>query len=670
MSSTKKPSEDGDQKKKTLQKRIVNEAVTFKNESEGGVKKIIPRNNLTITAMEIMTRKEIKTCEMEERLMREKYGTQSSSDEVPSKTMSPPVSPLKTSPKPVMASKPAAASTTAPPPKIILKKEPKRLEPEEIRARKSSTEKQPEQPSRPMDQKKEARVISASNVITRSNNGVVEKKKEEYIENLSKSSSAEEVTDESSRAARIKREKVKKAAERFEKTASPIKSGSQIQQSGDKLPWNEEAANGKPKLGILRRRETFRKNGYALRMSKSSDSITASKFLSKNSSGLRINEVSQNPDEVTPKTKDEIRHILSIAKQSSVTERIKIFNNQILGDIRSIDEEDHQRDRKAEAIKKEILSAKMSAAHENSGGDSPVQSRRSSLQILKRNPSSESKLRINQPSGSDALRQKLNGRKLSEPALNGSVKSRIENYMGGGHPKTSSSSGKPKEPKLLLNSISHSIYAQSATDYSATEEETDHKSAYPTMDYLQVPSTNGKKRELRRSKSFASSGQYECVLSDEEVDEKTRQMMAFFNTSPGNNNNNNSKPPLQTPIRVVSDEPKGRPLKSALKTRQLSHSEDALEDEDLRNVDDIFERLLVKNEVEGGESFGGEKTPTTTIGVSGRASSYAQSGTTKRILHHRSHHGSSNRILGSSHEHLSSSPTQSEYESCDPWDDY
>uniref|UniRef100_A0A0K2VI10 Uncharacterized protein n=1 Tax=Lepeophtheirus salmonis TaxID=72036 RepID=A0A0K2VI10_LEPSM len=700
-------SDHDNRKKKALHHRLVNEAVSFKKDYEVK-KKSAPRNNPTITAMEIMTRKEIRTCELEERLFREKYGKVNDSSESLRTTT---FQNVNSSNKPVVTPKTSGAhnynstnSSKPPhqtPPKIILKKEPKRLDPEEIKARKSSTEKMPS-PTAHMEQKKEARVISASNVITRSNNGVVEKKKEEYIENLSKSSSVEDMED--SRAAIIKREKVKKAAERFEKTASPVL-GPSASPGCDKLPWNDEntPSLGKPKPGILRRRETFRKNGYALRMSKSSDSITASKMMSKNASGLRINQFnnpdSESPSDVYHKTRDEIRKILTIAKQSSVTERIKIFNNQIMRDVRVMDD----RDRKAEAIKKEIFEAKLSAIEDNDENDVPLDMRRKSLQIPNKNPSSECRLRINQPPGSDASRQKI-GRKLSEPALNGSVKSRIENYIG-------RKSANKKEPKLIMNSQSHQIYTQSATDYSATEEEAEFRGNNGhSMDYLEVPNSsyNKKHRGLRRSKSFATSGQYECVLSDEEVDEKTRQMMAFFNTSssfsqeqvqPVSSNNSSSNS-------------SSTPLKGVLKTKQQSISEEILGDDDLGNVDDIFERLLVENAVgdDGGDlahsprisSIRTSKLKNTTQSSCSNSKNnvvFEEGGTTrnrrgsksgplcdslpptnhvissgKKHHHtHHQHHSSSSRLQAvgvGRHEYQSSSPTQSEYESCDPWEDY
>jgi hypothetical protein len=80
--------------------------------------------------------------------------------------------------------------------------------------------------------------------------------------------------------------------------------------------------------------------GYALQMSKSSDSITAAKMLAKaraeNSfhGRLRINQnfsksIEQQID-VYSKTKDEIRRILNLAKVGSVTDRVALFTRLIV----------------------------------------------------------------------------------------------------------------------------------------------------------------------------------------------------------------------------------------------------------------------------------------------------------------------------------------------------
>ena len=111
-------------------------------------------------------------------------------------------------------------------------------------------------------------------------------------------------------------------------------------------------------------------SGYALQMSKSSDSITAAKMLAQaraeNSSGASLGVNSafsksiQQQLDVYSKTKDEIRQILNLAKVGSVTDRISLFSNMM---------EPHHRpapdnSQKAEAIRREIEEAKAARAAE------------------------------------------------------------------------------------------------------------------------------------------------------------------------------------------------------------------------------------------------------------------------------------------------------------------
>jgi len=121
--------------------------------------------------------------------------------------------------------------------------------------------------------------------------------------------------------------------------------------------------------------------GYKLRMSKSSDSITAAKLLAEsrakegNNSNLRINkDMSKSIErqiDVYTKTREDIRKILEVAKACSVQERIKLFNNQS-----PFEEQvpEMSREERAQAIRREILEAK-------AGGDKSDQSSSSEIQI-------------------------------------------------------------------------------------------------------------------------------------------------------------------------------------------------------------------------------------------------------------------------------------------------
>merc|ERR1712106_25285 len=127
------------------------------------------------------------------------------------------------------------------------------------------------------------------------------------------------------------------------------------------LPWTGKSPPA------IRRRDATRNKGYALQMSKSSDSITAAKLLAKaraeNSQmagGLRINQdfsksIEQQID-VYSKTKDEIRKILNLAKVGSVTDRVELFTNMKHKEPVHVDP-----DEKAEAIRREIEEARARA---------------------------------------------------------------------------------------------------------------------------------------------------------------------------------------------------------------------------------------------------------------------------------------------------------------------
>ena len=125
--------------------------------------------------------------------------------------------------------------------------------------------------------------------------------------------------------------------------------------------------------------------GYQLRMSKSSDSITAAKLLAEsrakeqaNNSNLMINkDMSKSIErqiDVYSKTREDIRKILEVAKACSVQQRIKLFNNQAPFEDQV---PEVSREERAQAIRKEILDAK---ANKNDG-DKSDQSSSSEIQI-------------------------------------------------------------------------------------------------------------------------------------------------------------------------------------------------------------------------------------------------------------------------------------------------
>jgi len=287
------------------------------------------------------------------------------------------------------------------------------------------------------------------------------------------------------------------------------------------LPWTGKSPPA------IRRRDATRNKGYALQMSKSSDSITAAKLLAKAraenyemAGGLRINQnfsksIEQQID-VYSKTKDEIRKILNIAKVGSVTDRVALFTNMKHKDPVQVDP-----DEKAEAIRREIEEARARAQETVSDTEiefqAPIESKVKPLKIPmkpkilnnpeKRTPGSPgTSLRIN----SESLK------KERRPSIEDlpSVRSKIQNYIYAAEEtnkeeetkestapkpilmkknnqdqsltpninrreKERSRSPKKKTPKLVSDHYlapdqSLQIYTQSATDVSATEDEAEH----------------------------------------------------------------------------------------------------------------------------------------------------------------------------------------------------
>ena len=204
-----------------------------------------------------------------------------------------------------------------------------------------------------------------------------------------------------------------------------------------------------------------------------------------------------------------------------------------------------------------------------------------------------------------------------------------------------------KTPKLIHNGEGESknlkIYAQSATDISAGEEDSNNSNREANKlrfsnqqeHFLQVPKHTDREEGMllggvRKSKSFATPGQFECAMDDHQIDEKKRTMMAFFTSqqqttlhqlSPqstlkstrkvsqpamhihagGDNdvqlrNADNVKPNISTTNRKRSS--------------VTSISDEIIGDEDLQDVDAVFESLLTStfSESESSTSVSGPKS--------------------------------------------------------------
>lgn len=142
------------------------------------------------------------------------------------------------------------------------------------------------------------------------------------------------------------------------------------------------------------------------------------------------------------------------------------------------------------------------------------------------------------------------------------------------------------------------IYAQSATDYSATEDEDERRDrrSQRAKQLLDVPEAQEAKASstLRKSKSFA--GQFECQMDEDEVEEKQKTMLAFFQQSPSPRPakaveaGEKSIASLPESVANLGSLPMTKSAPQLL--RQESISDDMLEDHDLRDVDAVFESLL------------------------------------------------------------------------------
>ena len=553
------------------------------------------------------------------------------------------------------------------------------------------------------------------------------------------------------------------------------------------LPWaNDEAVITKHANPGIRKHLAAReanKGNYKLRMSKSSDSITAAKLLAESrqkegniGGGLRINQ-NQNMSksierqlDVYTKTREDIRKILDAAKACSVQDRIKLFNCQ--APLAEQPVESMTREEKAEAIRREILEAKATGGggHNISGGannnnsdssdnaspgvdiqiQSPIEAKVKPLKIPLKpklvetevnrdnnnvRPEPGTKLRINQsatannnintlssppqqpslsksPEIKSILRtssksiERSGGKKISTSSEQSSIiiepptptspvitkpksilvkKTSIDDHSAASSISESTSRSlsttAKKSPKLLhsnslrgatiagnkdststrdnsKNVVMPRIYAQSATDVSATEDENSErlsgsgsskmmlrkksapaasssaiispppssvvhhsKNNNTSSQFLQVP-IHSEVSGLRKSKSFASPGQYECAMSEGEVNTKQKTIMAFFDASLTNNpnqilpgqqqhpttiNNHNNNNNLQNIPRTVATIPASVMASSVIKRSSAAQhaagihqkrgsitsiSDEILGDDDLKDVDAVFESLL------------------------------------------------------------------------------
>jgi len=395
------------------------------------------------------------------------------------------------------------------------------------------------------------------------------------------------------------------------------------------LPW---AAKSPP---VLRKRDAQKSKGYALQLSKSSDSITAAKLLAKaraennnNNSGLRINQNFSKSIEkqidVYSKTKEEIRMILSLAKSGSVVDRVNLFSN-----MTNIEAPKPDLNAKAESIRREIEEARANAQETVSDTEiefqEPIESKVKPLKIpmkpklidnseVSNKGSPETRLRINQNSSADTKEKRISVEELP------SVKSRITNYLTAAEETTNntqsnfenkpkpilktdrsskerSRSPRKKTPKLVSDHYlapdqSFQIYAQSATDMSATEDEAEARQHSrkisvpaklpshmdPGPNLLRVPNKGAVDKRptgIVKSKSFATTGQFECFMERDEISSKKETMMAFFGSS--------------NPTGLKSIMKKPAPVRRSSLT---SITDEVVAEEDLVDIDAEFESLL------------------------------------------------------------------------------
>ena len=401
--------------------------------------------------------------------------------------------------------------------------------------------------------------------------------------------------------------------------------GGAIKETKTNLPWAGMAA----KTPLLKKKPLGGKDkNYALQMSKSSDSITAAKLLAKarseskaaGSGGLRINQnfsksIEQQID-VYSKTKEEIRMILSLAKSGSVNDRITLFSNMVNTSTPTMDP-----DEKAENIRREIEEARANAQETVSDTEiefqEPIESKVKPLKIPMKpkilgnaDVQNDNSLRINQsrhdvtkerrPSIEElpSLKSKLNSYKAAteETSKPLTPDQKIKPILVKKNEKERSRSPRKKTPKLVSDhylspsQAPFQIYAQSATDMSATEDEFEaeknRKISVPTQfntrdpgpGFLRVPPravAEAAKIGLMKSKSFASPGQFECSLDNDSISTKKMTMLSFFANEP-------------KPKSIMKKQPLQR------RASLTSITDEVIGDEDLDDIDQEFENLLTQ----------------------------------------------------------------------------
>jgi len=364
-------------------------------------------------------------------------------------------------------------------------------------------------------------------------------------------------------------------------------------------------------------------------MSKSCDSITAAKMLAKaraeNSGHARINQNFSKSIErqidVYSKTKEDIRKILNLAKVGSIKDRVSLFDN-----LKDLEPEPVDPEKKAEAIRMEIVNARAQAQRaqsQESDSDTeiefqaPIESKVKPVMISRKpsmsektqsTGSSSNTLRINQSAGNqDSPRRERRPSIEDLPSVRTKIKSYIDTTTDEEKPKpilknekerSRSPRKSTKAPKLLGDHFlspnqSVQIYAQSATDMSATEDECETSRREPVRRKLSVvlaeqpepgpvllqvpPKPSAEARPgIMKSKSFASSsGQYECSI--DESSGKKMQMMAFFGQGGG------EKQQPQKTVRI-----KERQVRSSSITDEIMGEEEDID------IDAEFESLLNK----------------------------------------------------------------------------
>ena len=500
--------------------------------------------------------------------------------------------------------------------------------------------------------------------------------------------------------------------------------GSGPKKTKTNLPW---AVKSPP---VLRKRDAGKNKGYALQMSKSSDSITAAKLLARaraennNNSGLRINQNFSKSIEkqidVYSKTKEEIRMILSLAKSGSVNDRIALFSNLVNTDAPRPNPQ-----AKAESIRREIEEAR-AKAHETVSDteiefQEPIESRVKPLKLPMK-----PKLVDTADVTDESVIQQLET--MPKPILKN-------------HEKERSRSPRKKTPKLVSDHFltpdqSFQIYAQSATDMSATEDEADvlrvnfgqRKKSVPARlpsqdpgpDLLRVPSKDALDRRpgIMKSKSFGSCGQFEGSIEQDLVTAKKLTMMSFFNS-------NEVKP--KSIMKQTN--------RSNRRNSVSSITDEVLAEEDLIDIDAEFENLLTATFEQESKSASGQDVRDVRFTTAGQQSAKAKGigsagvqaqpmqhsvrkgndisndlrlvGKTSKLkksqsfsaeaVGHSSEHSVVHSDMQQINEHIkqgfdpvaalpsstnrhqrknfgtpqhSPSPTQSEYDTADPWDDY